>query len=136
MNAQAKAPSSARQDSKPNTQDLSIPKHEISKAITRSATPSRDVKENPYALGFNGPPLTAIGRKVVPDSAPALPLPPDCAVVDTIPPLKTTSKNAGKTRSSRSVNEPRRPSLACTFCRERKIACGRPPTGSPDPTCK
>jgi len=36
----------------------------------------------------------------------------------------------------RNVKEPRRPSLACTFCRERKIACGRPPGGSPDPTCK
>ncbi|KAF9458893.1 hypothetical protein BDZ94DRAFT_1172682 [Collybia nuda] len=29
----------------------------------------------------------------------------------------------------------RRPSLACFFCRERKIACGRPAEGSPDPTC-
>jgi hypothetical protein len=26
--------------------------------------------------------------------------------------------------------------LACLFCRERKIACGRPPDGSDDPSCK
>ncbi|KAF8187433.1 hypothetical protein BJ912DRAFT_1059786 [Pholiota molesta] len=31
--------------------------------------------------------------------------------------------------------EPKKPSLACTFCRERKIACGRPAEGSIDPTC-
>lgn len=30
----------------------------------------------------------------------------------------------------------RKPSLACTFCRERKISCGRPPPGSTDDTCK
>ncbi|KAF9044981.1 hypothetical protein BJ165DRAFT_1611211 [Panaeolus papilionaceus] len=35
----------------------------------------------------------------------------------------------------RNVKEPRRPSLACTFCRERKIACGRPPSDSEDQTC-
>ncbi|KAF8877450.1 hypothetical protein CPB84DRAFT_369512 [Gymnopilus junonius] len=27
----------------------------------------------------------------------------------------------------KNVKEPRKPSLACTFCRERKISCGRPP---------
>jgi hypothetical protein len=30
----------------------------------------------------------------------------------------------------------RQPSLACFFCRERKIACGRPAEGSVDRTCK
>ncbi|KAF8954281.1 hypothetical protein BDZ97DRAFT_1677226 [Flammula alnicola] len=35
----------------------------------------------------------------------------------------------------RNIKEPKKPSLACTFCRERKVACGRPPEGSPDPTC-
>ena len=30
----------------------------------------------------------------------------------------------------------RKPVLACLFCRERKIACGAPPVGSADPTCK
>ncbi|KAG6831492.1 hypothetical protein H0H87_005059, partial [Tephrocybe sp. NHM501043] len=29
-----------------------------------------------------------------------------------------------------------KPMLACHFCRGRKIACGPPPTGSDDPTCK
>ena len=28
------------------------------------------------------------------------------------------------------------PKLACLFCRNRKIACGPPPPGSSDPTCK
>ncbi|KAF8184701.1 hypothetical protein BJ912DRAFT_974407 [Pholiota molesta] len=36
---------------------------------------------------------------------------------------------------ARNTKEPKKPSLACTFCRERKIACGRPPEGSADPTC-
>lgn len=36
----------------------------------------------------------------------------------------------------RNVKEPRRPSLACTFCRERKIACGRPPPEAADQTCE
>ncbi|KAH9474528.1 hypothetical protein JR316_0012989 [Psilocybe cubensis] len=31
--------------------------------------------------------------------------------------------------------DPRKGALACTFCRERKISCGRPPPGSPDQTC-
>ena len=30
----------------------------------------------------------------------------------------------------------RKPVLACLFCRERKIACGAPPVGSADLTCK
>ena len=29
-----------------------------------------------------------------------------------------------------------KPAIACLFCRERKIACGAPPVGSADPTCK
>ncbi|PPQ74488.1 hypothetical protein CVT24_000121 [Panaeolus cyanescens] len=41
----------------------------------------------------------------------------------------------GSNTVTRNVKEPRRPSLACTFCRERKIACGRPPTDSEDQTC-
>jgi hypothetical protein len=46
------------------------------------------------------------------------------------PPADTT---VGIIRNSK---EPKKPSLACTFCRERKIACGRPAEGSIDPTCK
>ena len=30
----------------------------------------------------------------------------------------------------------RKPAIACLFCRERKIACGAPPIGSADTTCK
>ncbi|KAL0946280.1 hypothetical protein HGRIS_012531 [Hohenbuehelia grisea] len=40
------------------------------------------------------------------------------------PKLSTIKKNADKKQS-----------LACLFCRERKIACGRPAEGSKDPTC-
>ncbi|KAG9227042.1 hypothetical protein CCMSSC00406_0010004 [Pleurotus cornucopiae] len=43
----------------------------------------------------------------------------------TPPKLSTIKKNAEKKQI-----------LACLFCRERKIACGRPPEGSEDPTCK
>ncbi|KAF9494253.1 hypothetical protein BDN71DRAFT_1449149 [Pleurotus eryngii] len=40
------------------------------------------------------------------------------------PKLSTIKKNAEKKQI-----------MACLFCRERKIACGRPPEGSEDPTC-
>ncbi|KAI0245020.1 hypothetical protein BJV78DRAFT_793797 [Lactifluus subvellereus] len=30
----------------------------------------------------------------------------------------------------------RKPAPACLFCRRRKIACGAPPVGSADTTCK
>ncbi|KAF8073461.1 hypothetical protein FPV67DRAFT_1477952 [Lyophyllum atratum] len=51
-----------------------------------------------------------------------------------------TPVHASRARSSslrKGVgNEARRPpSLACFFCRERKIACGRPAEGSADPRC-
>ena len=97
--------------------------------ITRASTPLRDIKKSPYALGLDGPLLTPIGRKV----SATLSVPPYHAPVvnTTLLPSATT-----KTKSSRSVNEPRRPSLACAFCRERKIACGQPPDGSEDITCK
>ncbi|KAF8816076.1 hypothetical protein BYT27DRAFT_7185310 [Phlegmacium glaucopus] len=130
MNNQARPPL-VRQETI-QTQDHRIPKSTSDDIIPRTcATPSRDIKKNPYALGLNGPPLTSIGRKMqTPQPAPS----DYPAVVDTtaVPTTSTTTK----TKSSRSINEPRRPSLACTFCRERKIACGRPPDGSPDPTCK
>ena len=43
---------------------------------------------------------------------------------------------ATPTSMKRNVKEPRRPSLACNFCRERKIGCGRPPEDAQDRTCK
>ena len=41
------------------------------------------------------------------------------------------SSEVGST-SSRNHKEPKRPSLACTFCRERKIACDRSTEGGMD----
>ena len=43
------------------------------------------------------------------------------------------SSEVGST-SSRNHKEPKRPSLACTFCRERKIACDRWTEGGMDST--
>ncbi|KAJ4473160.1 hypothetical protein J3R30DRAFT_3296896 [Lentinula aciculospora] len=36
---------------------------------------------------------------------------------------------------SRQREPPKKQTLACLFCRERKIACGRPVPGSFDTTC-
>jgi hypothetical protein len=45
--------------------------------------------------------------------------------------------SGNKVLSGKKGNDVRRqPSLACFFCRERKIACGRPAEGSTDRTCK
>ncbi|KAF8804886.1 hypothetical protein BYT27DRAFT_7258787 [Phlegmacium glaucopus] len=109
-----------------HTHDCHIPKGIHDDAMARtSTTPSLDTTKNPYTL-LNGSPLTVIGRKVL------MPLAvPYHRVVNTSPVPVTT-----KTKSSRSVTEPRRPSLCCMFCRECKIACGRPPDGSADLTCK
>lgn len=46
--------------------------------------------------------------------------------------ISATSSNGVKYIKS----DPRKPSLACTFCRERKISCGRPPAANKDQTCK
>ncbi|KAG0709156.1 hypothetical protein DFH29DRAFT_216740 [Suillus ampliporus] len=40
-----------------------------------------------------------------------------------------------KVSTSRKTGEQKKQALACLFCRERKIACGRPPAHSPDQTC-
>ncbi|KDR66477.1 hypothetical protein GALMADRAFT_259275 [Galerina marginata CBS 339.88] len=52
-------------------------------------------------------------------------------------PSNAASKHTstGSSSTAKSFKEPRKTSLACIFCRERKISCGRPPLGSPDPTC-
>ena len=93
-------------------------------------------------LDLSGPPLTSIGRKFPLTTTVSMPLnagPSNPMVVDAPAPKAPKSKSKSTCTSSssrRSVNEPRRPSLACTFCRERKVACGRPLNGSPDPKCK
>ncbi|KAF8845231.1 hypothetical protein BDN67DRAFT_962203 [Paxillus ammoniavirescens] len=39
------------------------------------------------------------------------------------------------TKGAKKAGEQKKQALACLFCRERKIACGRPPAHSPDQTC-
>lgn len=39
-------------------------------------------------------------------------------------------------KGTKKPGEQKKQALACLFCRERKIACGRPPAHSPDQTCK
>ncbi|KIK96498.1 hypothetical protein PAXRUDRAFT_825895 [Paxillus rubicundulus Ve08.2h10] len=39
------------------------------------------------------------------------------------------------TKVVKKAGEQKKQALACLFCRERKIACGRPPAHSPDQTC-
>ncbi|KAF8141715.1 hypothetical protein EV363DRAFT_31811 [Boletus edulis] len=38
-------------------------------------------------------------------------------------------------KGTKKPGEQKKQALACLFCRERKIACGRPPAHSPDQTC-
>jgi len=39
--------------------------------------------------------------------------------------------------TKKQIREPKKPgSQACTFCRERKVPCGRPPSDAEDQTCK
>ncbi|KZP20265.1 hypothetical protein FIBSPDRAFT_742488 [Athelia psychrophila] len=42
---------------------------------------------------------------------------------------------AGDDAGERERPPEKKQALACLFCRERKIACGRPEAGSDDPTC-
>lgn len=65
---------------------------------------------------------------------PPLPIPPSHTVS---PP----SYNPGASQSVLKLTSARKPAekkqaLACLFCRERKIACGRPDPESDDQTCK
>ncbi|KIL66535.1 hypothetical protein M378DRAFT_367010 [Amanita muscaria Koide BX008] len=53
--------------------------------------------------------------------------------------LSPSSRNQGVLKTimmKRGGSEPKKQNLACLFCRERKIACGRPTEGSLDQTCK
>jgi len=64
-----------------STQDFSLPakpKNDNCATTAKGTILSSDIEKNPFALGFDGPPLTAFGRKKVPLSlqAPVLPPPP------------------------------------------------------------
>ncbi|KAG6885364.1 hypothetical protein C0993_002694 [Termitomyces sp. T159_Od127] len=53
--------------------------------------------------------------------------------------LRTSSKStpsAPRKRAKLLRDKDGKPVMACLFCRGRKIACGPPPQGSDDPTCK
>lgn len=50
-------------------------------------------------------------------------------------PTLTIQPTERRTQAKKS-NEVKKMNLACLFCRERKIACGRPKDGSIDQTCK
>src|SRR5215471_12178129 len=56
---------------------------------------------------------------------PVLPAPASSSSRQSIQKLSAIKKNAEKKQA-----------LACLFCRERKIACGRPSLDNPDQTCK
>lgn len=51
-----------------------------------------------------------------------------------IPPPYGVGRSGGT--SSRGSSAGKKLGLACLFCRERKIACGRPSESNPDQTCK
>lgn len=54
-----------------------------------------------------------------------------------IPPTHATWQNPDNPllKSTKKGGEQKKQALACLFCRERKIACGRPPANNPDQTC-
>ncbi|XP_006455498.1 hypothetical protein AGABI2DRAFT_138604 [Agaricus bisporus var. bisporus H97] len=51
-----------------------------------------------------------------------------------IPPPRAVGRTS--TFSADRPSTKKKLGLACLFCRERKIACGRPSESSPDQTCK
>jgi hypothetical protein len=44
--------------------------------------------------------------------------------------------HTGPAQDDKKDSAPKKPALACLFCRKRKIACGPPPPDHPDRTCK
>lgn len=72
-----------------------------------------------------------------PPTSPALWAPTRITFVDSRPRSEVSAVECTQENSAqKSIKEAKKPSLACEFCKERKIACGRPPEGSEDPTCK
>jgi hypothetical protein len=47
-----------------HTQDFSIRKPKNDDVMAKGTISSLHIEKNPFALGFDGPPLTAFGRKV------------------------------------------------------------------------
>ncbi|EDR05434.1 uncharacterized protein LACBIDRAFT_303137 [Laccaria bicolor S238N-H82] len=64
-------------------------------------------------------------------SAPA----PGKQKVASVPPPRQSTAPLPKPHAPKKDGEQKRLSLACLFCRERKIACGRPSEDEPDQTC-
>ncbi|QRW08544.1 Fungal Zn(2)-Cys(6) binuclear cluster domain [Ceratobasidium sp. AG-Ba] len=63
----------------------------------------------------------------VPSQAPERPVP--------IPAPTMSAPGAQSPDKKEPQTTPKKPALACLFCRKRKIACGPPPPDSPDRTC-
>lgn len=55
-----------------------------------------------------------------------------------IPPPTSSASSSQSVLKLGTTKKPseRKKTLACLFCRERKIACGKPPLGSLDKTCR
>lgn len=54
----------------------------------------------------------------------------------TLPASRELTPMAPRKRAKLLRDKDGKPVMACLFCRGRKIACGPPPQGSDDPTCK
>ena len=50
--------------------------------------------------------------------------------------IQRTASGSGDEESKKPKKRREAVSLACYFCRKRKIACRQPPEGNPDRTCK
>jgi hypothetical protein len=73
MNGQTQPPLQVVHKEPSRTQDFSIAKPKNDDAIAKGTISSLDLEKNPFALGFDGPPLTSFGRKV--PSHASLPVP-------------------------------------------------------------
>ena len=64
MSSQAQHSPPRQESTRIRNRNHYTPKDTGDDVITRTSTPSRNIKKNPYALGLDGPPLTSISRKV------------------------------------------------------------------------
>ncbi|THH17247.1 hypothetical protein EW146_g3525 [Bondarzewia mesenterica] len=79
------------------------------------------------------PTATTVSSSTVPPAGPSSPA--GSALPPSYP--RTKSRGGQAIHKAPQPTKPRKkPALACLFCRERKIACGPPPPGSDDMTCK